>query len=149
MKFTILHSMKKQKSVYVPMVAEYLHPGHVNILKIAANLGEVMVGLYTNKAVAEYKRLPFMTFEQRKIVLESIKYVSQVVEQNEKDYEPNLRKYKPDFMVHGNDWREGTLAIAREKAIAIMAEWGGKIVEPEYTDGISSTLMSEHYSKNK
>ena len=128
-----------QKWAYVPMVADYLHPGHLNIIKCAAELGDVMVGLYTDKAVVSYKRLPFMSYEQRKAVVESIKGVTSVVPQDEKEYEPNLRKYKPDYMVHGTDWREGPLKKAREQAIAIMSEWGGEVVEPEYTKGISST----------
>ena len=129
----------KAKLAYVPMVADYLHPGHLNIIKKAAELGEVMVGLYTDKAVASYKRLPFMSYEQRKQIMENIKGVSYVVPQEEKDYEPNLRKYKPDFLVHGTDWREGPLKKAREDAIAVMAEWGGEVVEPEYTPDISSS----------
>jgi len=135
-----------KKRVYVPMVADYLHPGHLNILRCAAELGEVMVGLYTDKAVATYKRVPFMTFEQRKEIVESIKGVAVVVAQEEKDYEPNLRKYKPDYMVHGTDWREGPLKKARDRAIEVMAEWGGEIVEPEYTKNISS---SELHAKAK
>jgi phosphoenolpyruvate phosphomutase len=129
----------EKKLVYVPMVADYLHPGHLNILRHAVELGEVMVGLYTDKAVASYKRLPFMNWEQRKEVVESIKGVKYVVPQNEKEYEPNLRKYKPHYMVHGTDWREGPLAKARENAINVMAEWGGEVVEPEYTSGVSSS----------
>lgn len=128
------------------MVADYLHPGHLNIIRCAAELGEVMVGLYTDKAVATYKRVPFMTFEQRKEVVESIKGVSQVVAQEEKEYEPNLRKYKPDYLVHGSDWNEGPLKKSRDRAVEVMAEWGGEVVEPEYTKGVSS---SELHAKAK
>ena len=66
-----------------------------------------------------------------------------VVPQSTRDYEPNLRKYKPDYMVHGTDWREGPLADVRAKAIDVMAEWGGKIVEPEYTKGVSSSMIKK------
>jgi phosphoenolpyruvate phosphomutase len=127
------------KTVYVPMVADCLHPGHLNIINIAAGLGEVTVGLFSDEAVASYKRVPYLNYEQRKLVVESIKGVSKVVKQAEKDYEPNLRKYKPDYMVHGTDWLEGPLRAVRDKAIQVMAEWEGKIVEPEYTKGVSSS----------
>ena len=130
-----------KKLAYVPMVADYLHPGHLNIIRCAAELGDVMVGLYTDKAVASYKRLPFMSYEQRKEIVENIKGVTAVVPQEEKEYEINLRKYKPDYMVHGTDWREGPLKKAREQAISVMSEWGGEVIEPEYTKGISSTAM--------
>ena len=131
--------LSDKKKVYVPMVADYLHPGHLNILRLAATLGEVTVGLYTDKAVASYKRVPFMTYEQREQIVASVKYVDHVVPQFEKDYEPNLRKYKPDFLVHGNDWLEGPLKKARDRAVEVMSEWGGEVVEPEYTKGVSSS----------
>ena len=70
-----------------------------------------------------------------------------MVPQLTKDYEENLRKYQPDYMVHGTDWREGPLAEVREKAIQIMAEWGGEIVEPEYTKGISSSKIKQEMSR--
>lgn len=135
--------MDKKKLVYVPMAVDILHPGHINILKIAAGYGEVMVGLFTDEAIASYKRVPYMNYEQRKIVVENIKGVSCVVPQASRDYEENLRKYKPAYMVHGTDWREGPLADVRQKAISILAEWGGEIVEPEYTQGVSSSLIQK------
>jgi phosphoenolpyruvate phosphomutase len=135
--------MEKNNLVYVPMAVDIVHPGHINIIKIASQYGEVMVGLFTDEAIASYKRVPYMEYEQRKIVVENIKGVSQVVPQFTRDYEENLRKYKPRYMVHGTDWREGPLADVRKKAIDILAEWGGEIVEPEYTQGISSTLIQK------
>jgi phosphoenolpyruvate phosphomutase len=136
--------MNERKTVYVPMVADFLHPGHLNILRVASELGEVTVGLFTDQAVASYKRLPFMNYEQRRQVVESVRGVAHVVPQETKDYEPNLRRHKPNYMVHGTDWRQGPLAAVRERAIAVMAEWGGQVVEPEYTAGISSTDLYRH-----
>ena len=75
--------------------------------------------------------------------VENIKGVEYVVRQETKDYEDNIRRFQPDIMVHGKDWREGPLAETREKAIKIMAEWGGEIVEPDYTQGISSSVLKE------
>ena len=136
-----------KKIAYVPMVADYLHPGHLNILKKAAELGHVVVGLYTDKATASYKRVPFMTYEQRKQVLESVTNVAEVVPQDVRDYEPNLRKYKPHYLVHGTDWRNNALSGERERAIAVMAEWGGEVVEPEYTQGVSSSDFHQDAKK--
>ncbi len=131
------------KLVYVPMSADIVHPGHINIIKTAAKLGRVMVGLFSDEAIKTYKPEPFMNYEQRKTVIENIKGVEYVVKQETKDYEENIRRFQPDIMVHGKDWREGPLAQTREKAIKIMAEWGGKIVEPDYTQGISSSVLKE------
>ncbi len=129
------------KLVYVPMAVDVLHPGHINIIKTAAKLGEVMVGLFSDAAIASYKKPPLMSYEERRIVIENVKGVSRVVCQETRDYEPNLRKYRPDYMVHGTDWREGPLADVRARAIQVMAEWGGQVVEPEYTKGVSSSAL--------
>lgn len=138
---------KEDKLVYVPMAVDTVHPGHLNIINKAAELGKVMVGLFTDEAIASYKKIPVMDYEQRKSVVESIKGVHQVVKQETRDYEPNLRKFKPDYMVHGTDWREGPLAAVREKAIAVMEEWNGKVVEPEYTEGISSSGLHKQMER--
>ena len=130
---------ESELTVYVPMAADIIHPGHMNILKTAAGYGKVIVGLFTDEAIASYKRVPYMPYEQRKEVIENIKGVWKVVPQKTKDYGENLRKYQPDFMVHGTDWRNGPLADVRKKAIDMMAEWGGQVIEPEYTKGVSST----------
>ena len=132
---------EKRKTVYVPMAADIVHPGHVNILKTAASYGDVIVGLFTDEAIASYKRVPYMKYDQRKIVIENMKGVVKVIPQVTKDYEPNLRLLKPDYMVHGTDWREGPLARVRARAIEVMAEWGGEVIEPDYTKGVSSTQI--------
>ena len=124
------------------MSADLVHPGHLNVLKEAVKHGEVIVGLLTDAAIASYKRIPFMEFEQRKIVIENIKGVSQVVAQETLDYEPNLRKYKPNYVVHGDDWKEGVQRETRDKVIKTLAEWGGKLIEVPYTEGISSTQLN-------
>ena len=131
------------KKVYVGMSADLVHPGHLNILKEAVKHGEVMVGLLTDSAIASYKRIPFMEFEQRKVVIENIKGVSQVVPQETLDYVPNLRKFKPDYVVHGDDWKEGVQSQTRAKVIATLAEWGGELIEVPYTKGISSTQLNK------
>jgi phosphoenolpyruvate mutase len=124
------------------MSADLVHPGHLNILRKASELGEVTVGLLTDRAIASYKRLPYMTFDQRKVVVESLKGVAAVVPQETLDYLPNLRRYRPDFVVHGDDWREGVQRGVRESVIAALEEWGGQLVEVPYTEGISSTRLN-------
>ena len=131
------------KKVYVAMSADIIHPGHLNIIREAAQLGEVTVGVLTDAAIASYKRLPYMSYEQRAAVVAALKGVVQVIPQKQLDYIPNLRKLKPDFVVHGTDWREGVQAKTRQGVIDVLAEWGGRLVEPEYTPGISSTLLNK------
>ena len=131
------------KCVYVAMSADIIHPGHLNIIKEAAKLGDVTVGVLTDSAIASYKRLPYMNYEQRAAVVRALKGVTEVIPQNELNYIPNLLKLKPDFVVHGTDWREGVQAKTRQGVIDTLAQWGGKLVEPEYTPGISSTQLNK------
>jgi len=131
------------KLVYVGMSADLVHPGHLNILKEAQKHGEVIVGLLTDAAIASYKRIPHMEFEQRKQVVESIKWVSKVVPQTTLDYVPNLREIKPDYVVHGDDWKEGVQRKTRQRVIDALAEWGGELIEVPYTQGISSTQLNK------
>ena len=127
--------------VYVGMSADLIHPGHINVLEQAAKLGEVVVGLLTDKAIASYKRLPAMTFEQREVVVRNLKGVSRVVAQETLDYVPNLQRLRPKFVVHGDDWRTGVQRTARQRVLDALAEWGGELVEVPYTEGISSTQL--------
>lgn len=136
-----------KRRVYVGMSADIVHPGHLNIIRKAAELGEVTVGVLTDTAIASYKRLPYLSFEHRKMVIENIVGVKRVVPQETLDYEPNLRKLKPDYVVHGDDWKSGVQAKARERVIAVLAEWGGELVEPPYTPGISSTKFRDAISE--
>lgn len=129
------------KKVYIGLSADLLHHGHMNILAKARELGEVTVGLLTSAAIASYKRLPHLTYEERKIILENIKGVVKVIPQKTLDYADNLRLMKPDFVVHGDDWKEGVQENTRQKVIDVLAEWGGKLVEVPYTKGISSTKI--------
>lgn len=131
------------KQVYVAMAADLIHPGHLNILREAAKLGEVTVGVLTDTAIARYKRLPYMTYEQRAEVVSHLKEVSHVVPQEQMDYLPNLLKLKPDYVVHGTDWRTGVLSKVRQDVIDTLTKWGGRVVEPAYTEGISSTQLDK------
>ena len=128
-------------TVYVGMTADILHHGHINILEEAAKHGEVVVGLLTDNAVAEHKRQPYLDFEKRKKVIEQLKSVHRVIAQEQWDYAPTLRQIKPDIMVHGDDWQHGNYRLIRERAFAAMAEWGGKIIEMTYTEGVSSKRL--------
>lgn len=130
------------KTVYVGMSADLIHPGHINILRRAAELGSVTVGLLTDDAIASYKRLPHMTFEQRLAVVESLGMVDRVVPQTTLDYVPNLNELRPDVVVHGDDWRTGVQSETRRRVIDALSTWGGELVEVPYTEGISSTQLN-------
>ena len=135
--------------IYIGMSADLLHPGHLNIINEARKLldskggGELIVGLLTDKAIASYKRLPYMTWEQRKVVVENVKGVTSVVPQETLDYVPNLLKIKPDYVLHGDDWKTGVQAKTRQRIVDVMAKWGGEVIDIPYTEGISSTKLNQ------
>ena len=134
--------MSNRPIVYVGMSADLIHPGHINVLQLAAELGDVTVGLLTDSAIASYKRLPHMTFDQRRTVVENLKAVSRVIPQESLDYVPNLEAVRPDIVVHGDDWQTGVQSKVRQRVIDTLDQWGGKLVEVPYTEGISSTQLN-------
>lgn len=135
---------RSKKTVYLPMAVDIIHHGHINIINIGRELGTVTVGLLTDQAIARYKRVPLSTFEERKRVIENIVGVERVIAQETDDYLPIIKKLKPDFFVHGDDWKSGVQAEKRARVIKTMATWGGRVIEPPYTKGISTTQLIEH-----
>lgn len=124
------------KTVYTAFSIDLVHEGHINILKKASKYGKVIVGLLTDKAIS-HKRLPHFTFKKRKFILENIKYVSKVVPQETLDYSDNLKKIKPDYVIHGDDWKFGIQKKIRQKVIKSLRGWGGKLIEIKYTKDLS------------
>lgn len=129
-------------TVYCGMSADLIHHGHLNIIHEAMKLGEVTVGVLTDEAIASYKRLPYLTYEQRAEIVSNIKGVTRVIPQTTLDYVPNLEELKPDFVVHGDDWLTGVQQETRQRVIDCIAKWGGKVVDIPYTPGISSTVLN-------
>ena len=131
------------KTVYLGMIGDIMHPGLINIINEATKYGDVMIGLYTDKAIATHKRLPYLTYEQRKQVIENIKGVSTIVPQDDWSYVPNLVKYKPDYIIHGDDWQYGPDKYIRDEVFKVMENLGGKVIEVPYTKGISASSLKE------
>jgi len=133
---------EQKKSVYVGMSADILHPGHINLLSEASKYGDITVGLLTDEAIVSYKRLPYLTYQQRESVVINIKNVSRVIPQKTLSYAENLRSIKPDYVVHGDDWQHGVQSKTRSEVIDVLKEWGGELIEVKYTEGISSTQIN-------
>jgi len=132
------------KTVYVPMVADYLHHGHIHVINIAKSLGLVTVGLMTDSAAASYKRVPLLNYESRFKLVSAIDGVHQIQPQNQLDYVEAIEKFRPDYFVHGTDWRSGVQKFARERVIDALFKYGGELIEPEYTLDASSSTVVNH-----
>ena len=139
--------MKKNDIVYVGLSADILHEGHINILKIASSYGDVVVGLLTDQAIASYKKIPYLNFKQRKVVLENLRYVKKVIPQQTLDYVHNLNIVRPNYVVHGDDWKKGIQKKTRDRVLKALKKWSGKLIEPKYTKNISSTIIKNKISE--
>lgn len=136
-----MNKISKLKKVYVGMCADLIHHGHINIINAARQYGEVVVGLLTDQAIVSYKGLPALTYAQRKVILENLRGISEVVPQHTLSYVDNLRRIKPDFVVHGDDWTSGVQRDTREAVIKVLSEWRGRLIEVPYTKNISSSKL--------
>ncbi|TFB10927.1 phosphoenolpyruvate mutase [Candidatus Marinimicrobia bacterium MT.SAG.4] len=136
------------KKVYVAIIGDGIHPGHLNIINIAKEYGDVYIGLLTDEAVATYRRLPVLSYEHRKTIIENIVGVKEVIPQNTREYDDNILKLKPDYVVHGDDWREGIQKHIRERVIQLLSKWDGELIEPSYTQGLSSSSINASLQKN-
>ncbi len=127
---------------YVTMVGDVVHPGNLNIINEAAKLGDVVVGLLTDKAIVSREHPPYLNFDQRMIIISNIRGVTKVVPQDDWCGEDNLRELKPKYVVHGDDWISNSLSKVRDRTVEILSEWGGKVVDVPYTQGINSSVIS-------
>ena len=137
------------KTVYIGISGDFIHHGIINAIVKAATYGDVIVGCLTDAAITEFKPLPILSFEQRARVLENIKGVSKVVAQEDWDYSFNLKAIKPDFMIHGDDWQEGSMSQTRDNCIEVLNSYGGKLIEIPYTPDVSASLLSRDLHANR
>ncbi|MBE6886656.1 MAG: phosphoenolpyruvate mutase [Oscillospiraceae bacterium] len=131
------------KTVYIAMSADILHNGHINIIREGAKLGNVIIGLLSDEAIATYKRMPILPYETRKMIFEQMKDVSSVVLQDELSYKKNLLELKPDIVLHGDDWKTGIQSMIRQEVIDTLATYGGELVEVPYTHGVSCDELDQ------
>lgn len=131
------------KTVYLAMSADIIHHGHIKVINEAKKYGRVIIGVLTDEVIASYKKVPLLPFEERKIIIENIKDVSEVVEQSSLDYTPNLLKYKPDYVIHGDDWRTGIQSSIRQSVLDTLGQWGGELIEVEYSEEASIVKLEQ------
>ena len=121
------------KTVYACFCTDIIHEGHLNIIREAVKYGELTAGVLSDAAMIRYDRFPLITFEERKKLLEDIPEVSKVVVQTEVMYEKILQEIRPDYVIHGDNWKEGFLQEVRKNVVDTLKEWGGKLIEVPYT----------------
>jgi len=139
----------KKKIVYVPLAIDFIHSGHLNIIRTAKKFGKVVVGLLTDEAISQYKKLPTLNYEERLKIVSNIKDVDQVIAQNDWDYSQTIKMLKPDYFIHGDDWKKkGTQKKIRSNVIKLLKKYSGKLIEPKYTQSISSDDIKKKILEN-
>ena len=131
------------KKVYVALIADVLHAGHIKVLKEAKKYGKVIVGLLTDKACGELNDVPYLDYEKRKMVVENLAIVDEVIPQESASYKENLLKLKPDYVVHGDDWQYNYKRKYREEVIELLKKWNGKLIEIPYSKDIVEAKIKE------
>jgi len=139
--------MNDKKKVYVGIATDILHEGHINVLNHASKLGKVIVGLLTDEAIASYKNIPHNDYENRKILLQNFKQISKIIPQESLDYTKNLELVKPDYVVHGDDWKKGIQKETRLKVIKTLKKWSGRLIEIKYKKDISTKNIYKIFEK--
>lgn len=123
----------KMKKIYACFCTDVIHEGHLNIIEQAKQYGEVIAGVLSDQAMIKYNRFPIVSFEERKRMLEEIPGISEVVVQKEVMYEETLKKLRPDYVIHGDNWKSGPMEVIRNNVIETLKEWGGELIEIPYT----------------
>jgi len=132
--------MISPKTVYIAMSADVIHGGHMNVIEEGRRHGDIVIGLLSDAAIASYKRLPMLSYSERERIFRNLRGVTEVIVQETLDYTENLEKIRPDFVIHGSDWRLGIQSAVRDKVIASLQEWGGELIEIPYS-GVSSSEL--------
>ena len=131
---TELLQQVNDRTVYMCFSTEYIHSGHIAIIKKATRLGRLTIGVLSDEAVASFRRFPLMPFEERKVLVSNIVGVERVVEQKTLSYKDNLLSLKPDYVVHGDDWQNGFQKPIREEVLFLLSQYGGQLIEYPYTN---------------
>ena len=130
----------KKKIVYVPLAIDFINEAHIRIIDTAKKYGEVIIGLLTDKAIAKYKSIPLINYETRELIVKNLKNVSKVIPDNSYDYIENLIRLKPDYLVHGDDWKKQKFRKhVRPKVIKILKKWKGVLIEPKSMENVLFT----------
>lgn len=121
------------KTVYTCFCTDIIHDGHLNIIQNARKLGRVVVGCLSDEALIRYNRFPTLSQEERIRLYESINGVDEVIVQNDMLYDDVISKIKPDYVVHGDNWKDGPEQTIRAHVEELLKKYGGELVDIPYT----------------
>jgi len=139
-----------KKTVYLALAVDFLHSGHLRIIKLAKKYGNLIIGLMSDKAITEYKSLPLLSFNERKKIIENLSGIHKVIKQDDADYAKTLKRIRPDYFIHGSDWKYDNRKKIRKQVISILKKINCKLIEPEYKKKIDNydfrSKLGEYFS---
>lgn len=121
------------KTVYTCFCTEVIHEGHLNILREAKKYGKVIVGALSDRALIRCSRFPAISQEERLRLYRSLDGVDSVVIQDDMLYDDVLSLIRPDYVIHGDNWRTGPEAEIRARLLRSLEALGGRLIEVPYT----------------
>ena len=121
------------KSVYACFSTDVIHEGHLHIIQEAQAYGELTIGVLTDEALIKFDRFPTITFDERFQMMQKLDGVAHVVAQSTVSYTENLQKLKPDYVIHGDNWKTNEQKIIRDNVLKVLSTWGGQLIEVPYT----------------
>lgn len=121
------------KTVYTCFCTDVIHDGHLNILKHASQYGRVIVGCLSDKEMIRCTKFPTVTEEERLNLYKSLEGVDEVILQNDMLYDDVIQCLHPDYIVHGDNWKEGPEKTIRDHIEQLLSEYGGEIIDVPYT----------------
>ena len=121
------------KTVYTCFCTDVLHEGHLNIIREARKRGKVIVGALSDQALIRFNKFPTVSQEERVRLYRSIEGVEEVVIQDDAMYDDVITLIRPDYVLHGDNWKEGPESAIREHVIELLAQYGGELVDIPYT----------------
>ncbi len=131
------------KKVYIGMSLDFIHHGHMKIIEEARKYGSITLGLLTDKAISQKKQIPYLDYEKRKKIAQNLKGIDYVIPQDEWDYSFNIEKIKPDYFIHGDDWKSNDIKT-RANVIEALSNHGGKLIEISHTKNINSSSLKKN-----
>ena len=121
------------KTVYTCFCTDVLHEGHYKIIEECKKYGDVVIGVLTDEAMIKYLRFPSKSLGERVEMIKQIPGIKDVVIQSEIMYDEIFDTLKPDFLVHGDNWKEGPLTLIRDNVLDLLERNGGQLIEVPYT----------------
>ena len=121
------------KTAYTVFCTDIIHDGHKNIIEQARKLGRVVVGALSDRALIRYNKFPTISMEERIKLYQSLDGVDEVIVQDSIMYDEVIQRLRPDYVVHGDNWKEGPESAIRNNIVSLLQRFGGELIEVSYT----------------